>query len=58
LVQCRSAASLAAVKANVFAFKFCFLFKFYILILNKNGAADSATPIGYLYYASASIAEH
>jgi hypothetical protein len=56
-VQCRSAASLAAAKANTFAFEFCFLVKFYILILNKNGAANPATPIGYFNYASASIAE-
>jgi hypothetical protein len=34
-VQCRSAANLAAVKANDFACKFRFFAKFYVLIPNK-----------------------
>ena len=56
-LQCRSAASLAADKANVLAFEFFFFVKFHVLILNKNGATDSATPIDYFNYASMSILE-
>ena len=48
-LQCRSAANLAAAKANILSFESCFFAKSYILILNTKGAADSATPIDYIY---------